>query len=85
MKGYKLVPIEPTKEMMEVGDWHCIESSCGATVWNAMLEKAPNTEPEFTLYGYATPSVKLYASAFEALQNGEQSLVKVYVNKEDLK
>lgn len=43
------------------------------------------SQPEYVLYGYATSSGKLYASSLEALQNGEQSLVKVYVNKEDLK
>lgn len=85
MKGYKLVPIEPTQEMMEAGDWHCNGASCGATVWDAMLDKAPNIEPEYLLYGYATPSGKLYASPLEALQNFEQSWVKVYVNKEDFK
>ena len=42
-------------------------------------------KPEYQLYGYATPSGKLYRSSLEALQNGEQSFVKVYVNKEDLK
>lgn len=41
-KEYKLVPIEPTQEMMDVGDWHCNGASCGATVWQAMLEKSPN-------------------------------------------
>lgn len=42
-------------------------------------------EPEYVLYGYATPSGKIYASGMQALQNCEQSWVKVYVNKEDLK
>lgn len=42
-------------------------------------------DKEYVLYGYATPSGKLYASSLEALQNYEQSWVKVYVNKEDLK
>lgn len=41
-------------------------------------------EPEFTLYGYATPSGKIYASGMEAVQAGEQRFVKVYVNKEDI-
>lgn len=85
MKGYKLVPIEPTQEMMEVGDWHCNGASCGATVWDAMLEKAPNADLAYVLYGYATPTGKLYASGMDAIANGEQSWVKVYVNKEDLK
>lgn len=40
---------------------------------------------EYVLYGYATPSGKLYASGMDAVANGEQSWVKVYVNKEDLK
>lgn len=42
-------------------------------------------KPEYILYGYATPSGKLYASGMLAAANGEQSWVKVYVNKEDLK
>lgn len=42
-------------------------------------------QPEYVLYGYATPSGKLYASGMLAIANGEQSWVKVYVNKEDLK
>ncbi len=42
-------------------------------------------EAEYVLYGYATPSGKLYASSLDALQNGEQSWVKVYVKEEDLK
>lgn len=40
---------------------------------------------EYVLYGYATPSGKLYASGMDALASGEQSWYKVYVNKEDLK
>lgn len=40
---------------------------------------------QFDLYGYATPSGKLYPSAFEATQNCEQSFFKVYVKKEYLK
>lgn len=47
--------------------------------------QAQEKHPEYVLYGYATPSGKLYASSLDALQNGEQSWVKVYVNKEDLK
>lgn len=42
-------------------------------------------DKEYVLYGYATPSGKLYASSLDALQNGEQLWVEVYVNKEDLK
>lgn len=42
-------------------------------------------EAEYQLYGYATPSGKLYASGMDAVQAGEQRFVKVYVNKEDLK
>lgn len=42
-------------------------------------------DKEYVLYGYATPSGKLYASGMSAIANGEQSWVKVYVNKEDLK
>jgi hypothetical protein len=43
------------------------------------------TDKEYALYGYVTPSGKLYASGMLAVANGEQSWVKVYVNKEDLK
>lgn len=42
-------------------------------------------DKEYILYGYATPIGKLYASGMLAIANGEQSFVKVYVNKEDLK
>jgi hypothetical protein len=48
------------------------------------LECGQNSS-DFTLYGYATPSGKLYASGMLAAQAGEQRFVKVYVNKEDLK
>lgn len=48
------------------------------------LEYGQNSS-DFTLYGYATPSGKLYATGMDAVVNGEQSWVKVYVNKEDLK
>lgn len=48
-------------------------------------ERSLVKETEYVLYGYATPSGKLYASSLDALSNGEQSWVKVYVNKEDLK
>lgn len=53
----------------------CNEVDCGE------LQK----KVEYVLYGYATPSGKLYASGMDAIANGEQSWVKVYVNKEDLK
>lgn len=56
--------------------------------WNACLEemqKSLKSDKQFVLYGYATPSGKLYASGMLAVANGEQSWVKVYVNKEDLK
>ena len=53
--------------------------------WLSKQLECGQNEDEFALYGYATPSGKLYASSLEALQNCEQSLVKVYVNKEDLK
>lgn len=56
----------------------CNDIGCG------YLESG-NGEPEYVLYGYATPSGKLYASGMDAVQAGEQSWVKVYVNKEDLK
>lgn len=39
---------------------------------------------KFVLYGYVSPSGKLYGSQLHAVQNGEQSFIKVYVNKEDL-
>lgn len=47
--------------------------------------KTQEKHPEYVLYGYATPSGKLYASGMLAIANGEQSFVKVYINKEDLK
>lgn len=40
---------------------------------------------KFVLYGYISPSGKLYDSQLHAVQNGEQSFIKVYVNKEDLR
>lgn len=49
------------------------------------LLKSGKNSPEYVLYGYITPSGKLYASGMLAIANGEQSWVKVYVNKEDLK
>lgn len=78
----------------EENQWYYVEDDC----WEEGLRETSNyfrgwlaaKEPaqqaiEFALYGYATPSGKLYASGMDALQNGEQSWVKVYVNKEDLK
>lgn len=53
--------------------------------WLTKQLESNQKQDEFALYGYATPSGKLYTSRFEAMQNGEQSWVKVYVNKEDLK
>jgi hypothetical protein len=53
--------------------------------WLSKQLERNQKQDEFALYGYATPSGKLYASSLEALQNGEQSWVKLYVNKEDLK
>jgi hypothetical protein len=53
--------------------------------WLSKQLESNQKQDHFALYGYATPSGKLYASSLEALQNCEQSWVKVYVNKEDLK
>lgn len=56
----------------------CNDIGCG------YLESG-NGEPKYILYGYATPSGKIYASAMDAVGNCEQSFVKLYVNKEDMK
>lgn len=53
--------------------------------WFSNQLESNQRQDEFALYGYATPSGKLYASGMLAIANGEQSWVKVYVNKEDLK
>ena len=58
---------------------YCVEDA--QACWEGSKAKAQ----KYVLYGYATPSGKLYASSSEALSNGEQSWVKVYVNKGDLK
>lgn len=55
--------------------------------WNACLEeveKSLKSDKQLVLYGYATPSGKLYASGMLATANGEQSFVKVYVKKEEI-
>lgn len=75
LKAYEYAESHPHKYLRGTTNW------CAALAWH--LNKQEPTE--FTLYGYATPSGKLYASAMDALQAGEQSWVKVYVNKEDLK
>lgn len=51
--------------------------------WLSKQLESNQKQDEFALYGYATPSGKLYASGMDAVQAGEQSWVKVYVNKED--
>ena len=52
--------------------------------WSIPGQELKPKQPEYVLYGYATPSGKLYASGMEAVQAGEQRFVKVYVNKEDI-
>lgn len=77
----------------EENQWYYVEDDC----WEEGLRETSNyfrgwlaakdqtkKAIEFSLYGYATPSGKLYASTVHAVANGEQKLTKVYVNKEDL-
>ena len=75
LKAYDYADNHPHRYLRGTTNW------CAAVAWH-LNQQEPT---DFTLYGYATPSGKLYASSFEALQNCEQSWVKVYVNKEDLK
>lgn len=53
---------------------------CASVAWH-LNQQEPTT---FALYGYATPSGKVYASGMDAVQAGEQSWVKVYVKKEEI-
>lgn len=64
--------------------WGEMELSQPCTWLSKQLE-SNQKQDEFTLYGYATPSGKLYASAMQAIANGEQRYIKVYVKEEDLK
>ena len=75
LKAYEYADSHPHKYLRGTTNW------CAAVAWH-LNQQEPT---DFTLYGYATPSGKLYTSSLEALQNCEQSWVKVYVNKEDLK
>ena len=79
--GSRIVGIRIDENHEAWGDYGLTES----LDWLTEQLESNQKEGEFALYGYATPSGKLYASSFEALQNCEQSWVKVYVNKEDLK
>lgn len=75
--GYRIVGIR-IDENHEAWGSHGLSEPC---TW---LSKQLNCN-QFDLYGYATPSGKIHASGMDAVQAGEQSWVKVYVNKEDLK
>lgn len=52
--------------------------------WLTKQLQSNEKQDEFALYGYV-PVGKVYPTAMHAVANGEQKLVKVYVNKEDLK
>ena len=52
--------------------------------WLSKQLDANQKQDEYVLYGYATPSEKLYASTMDAIANGEQRFVKVYIKKEDI-
>ena len=73
LKAYEYAESHPHKYLRGTTNW------CAAVAWH-LNQQEPTT---FALYGYATPSGKLYASGMEAVQAGEQRFVKVYVNKED--
>lgn len=75
LKAYDYADNHPHRYLRGTTNW------CAAVAWY-LNQQEPT---DFTLYGYATPSGKLYASGMDAVQAGEQSWVKVYVNKEDLK
>lgn len=49
--------------------------------WLSKQLECGQKSSDFTLYGYATPSGKLYASSLEALQAGEQKWFKVYIRE----
>lgn len=74
LKAYEYAESHPHKYLRGTTNW------CAAVAWH-LNQQEPT---DFTLYGYATPSGKIYPTAFAAIQNGEQKLIKVYVNKEDL-
>lgn len=75
LKAYDYAESHPHKYLRGTTNW------CAAIAWH-LNQQEPT---EFALYGYATPSGKIYGSAMDAVANGEQSYVKVYVNKGDLK
>ena len=79
--GYRIVGIR-IDESHEAWGNHGLSEPC---TWLSKQLECGQKQDEFTLYGYATPSGKLYASGMDAVSNGEQSFVKVYINKEDLK
>lgn len=79
--GSRIVGIRIDENHEAWGEMGLSEPLC----WLSKQLESNYKQDDFALYGYATPSGKLYASGMEALQNGEQSWVKVYVNKEDLK
>lgn len=79
--GSRIVGIR-IDESHEAWGSHGLSEPC---TWLSKQLESDHKQEEFALYGYATPSGKLYASSLEALSNGEQSWVKVHVNKEDLK
>lgn len=58
-----------------------LELACALQDYEEVTKELDN----FVLYGYVSPSGKLYDSQLQAVQNGEQSFIKVYVKKEDLK
>lgn len=75
LKAYEYAESHPHRYLRGTTNW------CAAVAWHLNQQEPA----EFALYGYATPSWKLYASGMLAAANGEQSWVKVYVNKGDLK
>lgn len=79
--GCRIVGIR-IDESHEAWGSHGLSEPC---TWLSKQLESNEKQDEFAFYGYATPSGKLYASGMDALQNCEQSWVKVYVNKEDLK
>lgn len=49
-EGWQLVPVEPTEEMLEAGDFVCAQlcdhGGSMSRIWEAMLSAAPRTERE---------------------------------------
>ena len=82
-----MITLDQILKAYDYADNHPHRYLRGTTNWCASVACHLNQqEPtDFSLYGYATASGKLYASGMLAIANGEQSWVKVYVNKEDLK